>query len=121
MASGFKPDENVIQVQHKFVDFQKVSLGQKIRNLYQFIIENSEEAMEDMNTDKLANSNLETYCYTFDHLSLAQMMHQEEANTQFYNLETVQQIVDAQFDKSKKFFSILFKIYMITFIMPIAI
>ena len=39
----------------------------------------------------------------------------------FYNLETVQQIVDAQFDKSKKFFSNLFKIYMITFILPIVI
>ena len=88
MASCFKPDENVIQVQHKFVDFQKVSLGQKIRNLYEFIVANS-EAIEEMDTDQLTKFNLEPFRYTFDHLSLAQMMHQEEANPNFYNLETV--------------------------------
>ena len=38
IALGFESNESVIQVQHKYVNFQKVSLGDKIRSLYEFIV-----------------------------------------------------------------------------------
>ena len=99
------------------MDFQKVSLGEKIRSLYEFINENS----EDNDVEQLTKFDFKGFEYTFDDLTLAQMMLQEDCNRDFYDRDTTQQIVDAQFDKSKKFFSILFKIYMMTFIMPIAV
>lgn len=49
------------------------------------------------------------------------MMHQEDSNREFYDLDTAQQIVDAQFDKSKNFFSNLFIFYLMTFILPIVV
>ena len=109
--------ENHIQVQHKYVDFQKVSLGQKIRDIYDFILDNC----EDNDTSQLTNFNLEEFEYTFDDLTLAQMMHQEDCNRDFYDRDTTQQIVDSQFDKSKNFFQNLFIFYLITFILPIVI
>ena len=78
--------ENHIQVQHKYVDFQKVSLGQKIRDIYDYILDNCEENDD---TSLLTNFNLEDFEYTFDDLSLAQLIIQEESNSNFYNLDIV--------------------------------
>ena len=100
MVPSSESAENNVQVQHKYVNFQKVSLGQKIRCLYDFILHNAEDV--DINT--LTKFNLEEFEYIFDDLSLAQLMMQDESNSDFYNLDTVQQIVDSQFDKSQKFF-----------------
>ena len=102
------------------MDFQKVSLGEKIRSIYEFINENS-EGIENDDTDQLTKFDFKGFEYTFDDLTLAQMMHQEDCNREFYDQDTSQQIVDAQFDKSKNFFQNLFIFYLITFILPIVI
>ena len=99
------------------MDFQRVSLGEKIRSLYEFINENS----EDNDVEQLTKFDFKGFEYTFDDLTLAQMMHQEDCNRDFYDLDTAQQIVDAQFDKSKNFFQNLFIFYLITFILPMVI
>lgn len=80
--------ENKTQVLHKYLNFQKVTLGQKIRNLYEFILENSEDP-EKMDAIELTEVNLEEFEFTFDDLTLAQLMIQDDSNPNFYNIETV--------------------------------
>ena len=68
------------------------------------------------------NCSFDKFEYIFDNLDLAEIMLQEGDNKQFYEilqtfinfdeLETAQQIVDAQFLKSRVFFKGLFLFYL---------
>ena len=62
-----------------------MSLGQKIRDIYEFISYQIPEG----SADELTKFNLDDFEYIFDDLSLAQLMIQEESNSCFYNLDTV--------------------------------
>lgn len=64
------------------------------------------------------NCSFDKFEYIFDNLDLAEIMLQEGDNKQFYELETAQQIVDAQFLKSRVFFKGLFLFYLIGFVLP---
>lgn len=44
-----------------------------------------------------------------------------ERNREFYDLATVQKIIDAQFDISKQFYEGLLKLYIVTFIIPLVV
>ena len=88
MVPSENSDENKTQILHKYIDFQLVTLGQKIRNIYEFIVENSED-FEKMDAKELTEVNLEEFEYFFDDLSLAQLMIQDDSNPNFYNIETV--------------------------------
>ena len=64
------------------------------------------------------NCSFQKFEYVFDNLDLAQIMLQEGDNKLFYELDTAQQIVDAQFLESRTFFEGLFICYVIGFCFP---
>ena len=48
-------------------------------------------------------------------------MIQDDENKHLYELDTAQQIVDAQFDQSRPFFLKMFAIYVLFFVIPILV
>ena len=85
------------------------------------MIEENEGKVDEEDLSKLTNCSFKDFEFKFDDLVLAQMLHQEENNREFYDLETAQQIVDSQFDKSQNFFYNLFVFYLVTFITPLVV
>ena len=66
------------EVEHSLIDFQKLIIGEKIRG-YQEEFKNIE----------------------FNDQHLAKLLYkEEEKNIQFYKLETVQKLIDFQFEKT---------------------
>lgn len=116
IAADFSQEDIKIEVRHQCVDFQKVTLGEKIRQIYMFI-----DLKEDCDVAIHDHFCLSNFQFEFDDLYLATMMHVGDKNKEFYALETVQQIVDGQFDTSKTFYKNLFIFYIATFILPIVI
>ena len=70
---SFTAAEKKFEVKHKVVDFQKVTLGEKIRQIYS-LIEGKNRDVEEMGTEDLNRTSLEDFDYTFNNLRLAQMM-----------------------------------------------
>lgn len=87
IASKFTPEDDKVEVRHKVVDFQKVSLGEKIRHLHEFIL-NCKMKSETIDIDQLCKCPLNNFEYIFDDLRLAQMMMLGAKNREFYDLET---------------------------------
>lgn len=107
-----------------------MSLGEKIRQIYATILEDNPmkrdkdkniERDKDKDIEFLTQASLKDFEYKFDDLKLAQLMMEGDKNREFYDLATVQKIIDAQFDISKQFYEGLLKLYIITFIVPLIV
>lgn len=81
-----------IQVEHKFIDFSYLILGNKIRN---------------------PGEN-----YSLDNYKLTELMLQGEEGLAFYNQEFVKKIIDIQFPLTRKFYISLLFIYFTCFFCP---
>jgi hypothetical protein len=57
--------------------------------------------------------------FKLDQYTLAQML--SDNNLEFYSMETIQDIIEIQWDTAKKFTLIQFKIYLIFFCLPFLI
>lgn len=75
-----------IEVKHKFIDFQQVQLGEKIKKLNEFIDDQFNQDLE-ITEDEIINCKLDDFKFILDDLSIAQMMLQSEVNSEFYELE----------------------------------
>lgn len=106
-----------IEVKHKFIDFQSIQLGEKIRKLNDYIDDQFDDD-DQISENEILNANLDDFKYVLDDLSIAEMMIQSEQNSEFYELEATQKIIDYQFIKARKFFLGLFLFYLICFILP---
>ena len=69
-ADEFKEDDDKVEVRHKVVDFQRVSLGEKIRQIYATILENN-PTKKNLDIEFLTQTSLKDFEYTFDDLKLA--------------------------------------------------
>lgn len=87
------------EVEHSLIDFQKLIIGEKIRG-YQ----------EDFKNIRFTDQHLAAILYK-----------EEEKQLHFYKLETVQKLVDFQFLKTKKFLTLIVKLYVLGFLAPFII
>jgi hypothetical protein len=86
-----------IEVEHSLIDFQKIIIGEKIR---------------DVQEDGFRNVN-------FNDQHLASILYIENpAHIGFYKLETVRKLVDFQFVRTKAFLELMLKFYTFGFVVP---
>lgn len=86
-----------VEVEHSMIDFQKLIIGEKIRDV-------QEEGFHNVN---------------FNDQHLASIFYVEpDHQIDFYKLETVRKIVDYQFITTKWFLSLMLKFYLCGFLLP---
>ena len=84
------------EVEHSYINFEKLIIGEKIRG-YQEDFKNIE----------------------FNDQHLAQLLYKEdEDKLEFYELGTVQKLVEFQFHKTKAFLNLIIKLYICGFLGP---
>ena len=88
IASGFGDKGKKFEVKHQVVDFQKVTLGEKIRNIYEFVLEREGADLNNLDMESMTRCSFDKFDYIFDDLILAQMMDVGEENKDFYELGT---------------------------------
>ena len=89
-----------LEVEHSLIDFQKVIIGEKIR---------------DVQEDGFRNVD-------FDDQHLAGILYVDDpAHITFYNLETVRKLVDFQFVRTKQFLERMLGFYVLGFMVPFLI
>ena len=71
--------------------------------------------------DEVNQKCLVDFKYIFNDLELAKIMKHDEHNRNIYEMSTAQQIVDAQFEISKKYFVRLFVFYILCFLVPLQV
>ena len=84
-------DQFDIEVEHKYIDFQPLILGEKIRSRKKYVL---------------------------DEFKLAQLLRINEGNEEFYKQEYIKKIIDIQFSVTYKFYLGLFIFYLVFFFMP---
>lgn len=84
-------DDLTIEIEHKYIDFQYLILGEKIR---------------------------ERQKYVLDDFRLARFMINDE-NIEFYEQEYVKKIIDVHFPLTKKFYCVLLIFYLSFFFIPL--
>lgn len=90
-------EKKEFEVEHSLIDFQKLIIGEKIRGILELNFKN----------------------IIFNDTHLAGLLYKdEEKYLSFYKLETVQKLVDFQFEKTKKFLSLIMKLYVFGFLGP---
>jgi len=89
-----------IEVEHSMIDFQKVIIGEKIRDV-------QEEGFRVID---------------FDDQHLASILYiEDDAHISFYNLETIRKLVDFQFVRTKAFLERMLGFYVFGFMVPFVI
>jgi len=89
-----------IEVEHSLIDFQKVIIGEKIRDV-------QEDGFRTIN---------------FNDQHMAGILYVDDAaQISFYNLETVRKLVDFQFVRTKAFLELMLKFYVGGFMVPFII
>jgi hypothetical protein len=89
-----------VEVEHSLIDFQKIIIGEKIRDV-------QEDGFNNVNFNDQHLASI--FCVEPDH------------QVDFYNLETVRKIVDFQFITTKWFLQLMFKFYLFGFMIPFII
>lgn len=84
-------DDLTIEIEHKYIDFQYLILGMKIR---------------------------ERQKYVLDDFRLARFMINDQ-NIEFYQQEYVKKIIDVHFPLTKKFYCVLLIFYIVCFFIPL--
>jgi hypothetical protein len=88
--------ERNIEVEHHFIDFQELQIGEKLRK-------------RALATEKRLR---------FDDLYYARLLASNPENREFFLKETAQKLIDLQYIQAKKVFGVLFACYCIGFCLP---